>query len=68
MPWRLSGHGTSAVLTGRVGRETVSRSYMTDPKSWSLLNDEAKRQILGQWTKTIQVADTDIEITLKETS
>ena len=68
MPWRFSGHGTGAVLTGRVRRETVSRRYMTTSKSWSLLNDEAKRQILGQWTKTIQVADTDIEITLKETS
>jgi hypothetical protein len=68
MPWRLSGHGTSAVLTGRVRRETVSRIYMTDPKSYSLLNDEANRQILGHWIKTIQVTDTDIEITLKETS
>jgi len=41
---------------------------MTGPKSWSLLNDEAKRQILGHWIKTIQVTDTDIAITLKETS
>ena len=44
------------------------QTVMTDPKSWSLLNEEAKRHILAQWIKTIQVTDTDIEITLKETS
>ena len=68
MPLRLSGHGAVAILTGRVRREIVSRSYMTDPKVWSLLNDGAKRQVLGQWIKPIQVTDTDIETTLKETS
>jgi hypothetical protein len=48
--------------------DSSNQNVMTDPKSWSILNDEAKRQILGQWIKTIQVTDTDIEITLKETS
>ena len=67
MPWRLSVMGLYGT-NWRIRRETVARRHMTDPKSWSLPNDEAKRQILGQWIKTIHVAATVIEITLKGTS